>query len=149
MNLKTNTITTMLTAAAIAGGAYFAGNGVSNLSEQNNVLRTEIVDKDHKIDSLKNDIVELKRQKAEIEFKNELDSINKYDKNLGTDFYERIINNAAFLDNYNYPYTRMIQIIDKIPNEEYWNLHDISQNRWEASENLRKFFTACPKYLED
>lgn len=148
MNLKTNKIATMLTTAAIAGGAYLAGNNDNKLAEQNSMLRTEMIVKNHKIDSLTHDVAELKRQKAEIEFKNELDSINKYDKNLGTDFYERIINNAAFLDNYDYPYTRMIQIYNKIPGEEYWNIHDRSQARLEASNNITRFFEACPIYEE-
>lgn len=139
-----NMLTGVLAAAALTGG-FVAGCQTRKTYEENKELHTELLDKNTKIDSLQNDIVELKRQKAGLEFKNELDSINKYgSKNLGTDFYERIINNAALLDNCDHPYTHMKQVMYKIPNEEFLNIHDIAQKRWDASHNTREFFEHNP-----
>lgn len=144
-----NMLTGVLAAAALAGG-YVAGSQTRKTYEENKELHTELLGKNTKIDSLQNDIVELKRQKAGLEFKNELDSINKYgSKNLGTDFYERIINNAALLDNHKNPYNHMKQVMYKIPNEEFWNIHDVSQERWDASNNTREFFEHNPSELEN
>ncbi len=166
MKIFNNTTAAMLTAAAIPVVAYLAANGIQKmtnnelrteliqkndrLSEENSELRIELVQKNSKIDSLTHDVAELKRQKAEIEFKHELDSLNKfYPKNLGTDFYERIINNASLLDNYGYPYTNMKQIANKIPDDEIWNIHDVSQARYKASKNFGDFARACPAYFDE
>lgn len=156
MKVLNSKATTLLAASLITAGGYLAGSGTKamldkndKLTEQNIELRTELIQKESKIDSLTHDVAELKRQKAEIEYKQELDSLNKfYQKNLGTDFYERIVNNAAFLDNYNYPYTRMQQVVNKIPDDELMNMHDVSQARYEASENITNFAKSCPKYFD-
>lgn len=144
MKIFNNTAATaILAAATIPAVTYLAVSGAKKndrLSEENNELRIELVQKNSKIDSLTHDVAELKRQKAEIEYKQELDSLNKfYQKNLGTDFYERIVNNAAFLDNYCYPYTRMKQVVFKIPVEEMGKIHDQSEARFEASKNISDF----------
>lgn len=157
MKILNSKATTLLAASLITAGGYLAGSGTKamldrndRLTEQNIELRTELIHKNSKIDSLTHDVTELKRQKAELEYKQELDSLNKfYPKNLGTDFYERIINNAALLDGYGYPYTNMKQIANKIPDDELWNIHDVSQVRYEASKNFTNFAKACPAYFED
>lgn len=152
MKLLNNTAA-IIAASAIPVVSYLAVSGIQKndrLSEENNKLRIELVQKNSKIDSLTHDVAELKRQKAEVEYKQELDSLNKfYPKNLGTDFYERIVNNAAFLDNYWYPYTRMKQVVFKIPVEEMGKIHDQSEARFEASKNLSDFVDHFPIYFEE
>lgn len=143
------TISTALAAGAIATGAFLAGSGVNKVSKENEELRTELLEKNCKIDSLKQDVVEIKKQKAEIEFKNEFDSINKYNENLGTDFYERIINNAALIDKHNGQYDKMNKIIDKIPEEEWLNIHDVSKGRKEASQNVLEYYKKVPDKIEE
>lgn len=82
MKIFNNTAATaILAAATIPAVTYLAVSGAKKndrLSEENNELRIELVQKNSKIDSLTHDVAELKRQKAEIEYKQELDSLNKF-----------------------------------------------------------------------
>lgn len=157
MKIFNNTTKTMLTTAFITAGAYLAGSGTKimdskyeELNTQNDKLNTELFQKNLKINSLEQDIVELKKQKASIEFKHQLDSLEKYPaKDLNTDFYERIINNAALLDNNDYPYRNMKKIVNKIPDAEITKINDVFEGRTKASYNLTDFANRCPNYFDD
>ncbi len=115
----------------------------TELYESKTKLLSDIQQKDTKIKQLEKDIFNREKNHVADVYAEQLDSLKKLSpEKLSQPFYERIINNASFLDSLDNRDLRMRnEVTPKIPFNVIENIHQSSLYSSKASKNLTKFFS--------